>query len=179
MGLVSIILCLMALVGFITFGFTQTVCDTKGSRVKAGEVPTEFLVINGRAYDLGNWTHPVAEPAFNGSTNPLYSETWQAGGKDASFLFQKVNENCQGVFTPAPNSAIASDGDRMGWYFPCNLHDANDQSPVDKTGYDNATTCHTSGAARDALRDERIAGDVYYKWSQVKNTSRNLAVYEK
>lgn len=182
MGLISIILSLMAIVGFITFGFTQTVCDAGGSRIDVRKITAQNLVVNGVSFDLGNWNHPPAEPYFNGTGNPLYSETWQAGGKDASFLFQKVNENCQGIITPAPNSAIATDGDRMGWYFPCNLHGVQSEVPVDKTGYDNATTCHTSGKARDALatmRNDKESRNVYYNWNEVKNISRNLAVYEK
>ena len=50
MGLVSIVLGLMATVGFLTFGFTQTVCGDQRLRIKGGEANNGSLVING--FDL-------------------------------------------------------------------------------------------------------------------------------
>ena len=121
MGLVSLILVLMAAVGFLTFGFTKTVCGTPSNRTLAGTVQEGTLIINGYTYDLGNWFHPsVGE--FNGSQNPLFTEDYMAGGKDASFMFQKVNENCRGIIRPSNDTGI-SPIDRtagtMAWYFPC------------------------------------------------------------
>jgi len=121
MGLVSLILLLMAAVGFLTFGFTKTVCGTPSNRTLAGTVQEGTLIINGYTYDLGNWFHPsVGE--FNGSQNPLFTADYMAGGKDASFMFQKVNENCRGIIGPSNNTGI-SPIDRtagtMAWYFPC------------------------------------------------------------
>jgi chitin synthase len=178
MGLVSIVAALMAIVGFITFGFTQTVCSNNGIRIKGGHADSASLVINGYDYDFSKFEHPAVPGYFNGTTNPLYSDVWQAGGKDASFLFQNVNENCLNVITPASGSAISNDGTRLGWYFPCNLHDQNGTSPVNKTGYADATNCHTSPTARSDFYAIKPVGEVYYTWDQVRNTSRNLAVYE-
>jgi len=169
----------MGIVGFVTFGFTQAVCGAEGLRIKAGEANSGYLIINGYAYEFANWSHPAAGTSFNGTTNPLYSDAWQAGGKDASFLFQRVNENCQGIITAATGSSIAQSNGRLGWYFPCNLHNQDGGSAVNNTGYDSSFNCHTSAAARDSFYAERAAGQVYYKWNQVKNETRNLAVYEK
>jgi chitin synthase len=180
-GLVSLNLGLMAVVGFVTFGFTQTVCGEQGIRIKGGQADTGYLLINGYAYDFANWSHPAAGTYFNGTTNPLYSDAWKAGGMDASFLFQKVNENCKGIITAASGSSIAQDpstGD-LGWYFPCNLHDQNGTSVKNITGYESATNCHASKAGRNAFYEEKSVGQVYYNWGHVKNESRNLAVYEK
>lgn len=177
-GLVSINAFLMAAVGFITFGFTQTVCSSTGVRIQGGTASNASLIINGYSYDLGNWNHPAAGTAFNGSQNPLFMDNWMAGGKDASFLFQKVNENCLNILTPSNTTAIPKDGNRMAWYFPCNLHDQDGKSAVNLTGYTDATNCHTSTSARNDFYAMNKQGEIYWSWDQVQNSSRNLAVYE-
>lgn len=168
----------MAIVGFITFGFTQTVCKNNGIRINGGLVDTASLVINGYDYDFSRFQHPAVAGYFNGTTNPLYSAQWNAGSMDASFLFQNVNENCLNIITPAAGSAINNDGTRLGWYFPCNLHDQYGTSPVNKTGYTDATNCHTTSVARNQFSAIQPVGEVYWTWPQVQNSSRNLAVYE-
>ncbi|KAJ9093045.1 Chitin synthase, class 3 [Naganishia friedmannii] len=177
-GLVSINAFLMAAVGFITFGFTQTVCSSTGVRIQGGKASNASLIVNGYAYDLGNWNHPAAGSQFNGTQNPLFMDNWMAGGKDASFLFQKVNENCLNILTPSNSSAIPKDGNRMAWYFPCNIHDQRGTSAVNLTGYTDATNCHTSTKARSSFYDLKPQGEIYWSWNQVQNSSRNLAVYE-
>lgn len=87
----------LAVVGYLTFGFTITVCGVPELRYHSGQIPNGSLIINGYTYDLGNWNHPSTAPpvgrgTFNGSQNPLFMEDWMAGGKDASFLFQQVRE---------------------------------------------------------------------------------------
>jgi chitin synthase len=178
MGIVGIVAVLMAAVGFITFGFTQTVCGDQALRIRGGEANNGSLVINGYAYDFSRFEHPAILPYFNGTTNPLYSDEWQAGGKDASFLFQNVNQKCKGIITPAAGSAIISSGDNMAWYFPCNLHDQNGTSAINITGYELDTNCHRTAKARSSFGAERPAGQVYYTWDMVKNPQRNLAVYK-
>lgn len=178
MGLVSIVATLMAAVGFLTFGFTEAVCNNSGVRINGGKVDGGSIVVNGYDYDLATFKHPAAAGYFNGTTNPLYSDQWQAGSKDASFLFQNVNENCLNIITPATGSAITNDGTRLGWYFPCNLHDQYGTSAINKTGYTDATNCHTSSTARSQFYALQPAGEVYYSWEQIRNSTRNLAVYE-
>lgn len=181
MGIVSICVFLMASVGFITFGFTQTVCGAQGAKILGGHANNGSLIINGADYDFSTWRHPAAGTYFNGTTSPLYMDNWMAGGKDASFLFQNVNKNCLGVITPATGSGIANktyNGQvNMGWYFPCNLHDQNGTSAVNLTGYTDATNCHTSVTARDQFKAIAPNATIFYTWGQVADPSRNLAVY--
>ena len=132
MGIVGIVLFLMGLVGFLTFGFTQTVCGTQKLRIPGGQVNNGSLVINGYDYDFSTWRHPAAGTIFNGTTSPLYMDQYMAGGKDASFLFQNVNKNCLNVITPAEGTGINHKGNQMAWYFPCNIHDQNGTSPFAK-----------------------------------------------
>jgi chitin synthase len=180
MGIVSIVAGLMAVVGFVTFGFTQTVCGTQKLRIRGGGANNGSIVVNGYDYDLGNWNHPaVANSAFNGSNSPIYSDDWMAGGKDASFLFQNVNKHCYGVITPATGTGITHDGNNMAWYFPCNLHDQNGTSPQNLTGYADGTNCHTGSNARALFAGYVPIAEIYYTWDMVKNEQRNLAVYKR
>lgn len=179
MGLVSIVAGLMALVGFFTFGFTQTVCGSQPLRIAGGQANNGTLVINGYAYDFSRWRHPAAGTAFNGSTSPLYLDSWMAGGRDASFLFQKVNRNCYGIIRPAPGSAINSNSaGEMGWYLPCNLHSQNSSLPTNFTGVERATNCHTTARARDSFNAEVPVAEIYYTWDRIQATNRNLGVYK-
>ena len=178
MGLVSIVASLMAVVGFLTFGFTQTVCGTQALRIAAGQANTGSLVINGYDYDFSTWKHPVALPVFNGTTSPLYMDQYLAGGKDASFLFQNVNGHCFNLITPSPNSAITNEGNNMAWYFPCNLHNQNASLPTNTSGYNSSLNCHTSANARNQFNAVVPTAEIYYTWDAVQDGTRNLAVYK-
>ncbi|WVW79845.1 hypothetical protein I302_101815 [Kwoniella bestiolae CBS 10118] len=177
MGIVGIVAALMAIVGFVTFGFTQTVCGNQKLRIAGGEANNASLIINGYDYDLGNWRHPAAGTTFNGTTSPLYMDEYMAGGKDVSFMFQNVNRHCLGVITPASGTGINHQGDQMAWYFPCNIHDQNGTSAVNYTGYTDANNCHTTAKARSEFEAIVPTAEIYYTWSKVQDESRNLAVY--
>ncbi|WVQ73906.1 hypothetical protein IAR50_003487 [Cryptococcus sp. DSM 104548] len=178
MGIVSIVAYLMAFVGYITFGFTQTVCGDTDLRIEGGMASSGSLVINGYDYDFSTWQHPAAGSLFNGSTSPLYMDQYMAGGMDASFLFQTVNKHCLDIITPAADTAIDSSGSSLGWYFPCNLHDQNGTSAVNLTNYDSNYQCHTSSTARDQFNAIVPTAEIYYTWDSVKSEDRNLAVYK-
>ena len=108
MGLLSIILVLMAGVGFLTFGFTETVCGKPANRFHGGAIGDEFIgkgsvTINGFDYNFANFRHPAVGP-FNSSQNPVLDPSWNLAGNDASFLFPNVNHNRLGLITKASNS---------------------------------------------------------------------------
>jgi chitin synthase len=179
MGLVSIILMICTVVGYLTFGFTQTVCPNGGSaRLQINKVDKGFMIIHGKAYDLTKSTHPLARnvPA---NANVLYDLPEKHGGQDASFLFQNVNGACKNLITPAPNSDLpkSSNGD-LAWYFPCQVFNQDGSSRPNETvppyfGYQ----CHTGPNARGAFYGLHSAGDVYFTWNDVRNSSRNLMVW--
>ncbi|KAI4520184.1 glycosyltransferase family 2 protein [Schizophyllum commune Loenen D] len=183
MGLVSIIMILMAGVGFITFGFTEAVCGTPADRFHGGAVGesyigTSSITIHGYDYDMNDFKHPQAGDMFDGSTNPVLTGGWNLGGNDATFLFQKVNEHCYGMITKAASSSITGDGDFLDWYFPCNVFNQDGTSGVNMTGYEDDTNCHTSSTAKDQFSQLQPQGQVYFTWEDVESDSRNLAVYE-
>ncbi|KAI0701286.1 chitin synthase-domain-containing protein [Cerioporus squamosus] len=68
-GLLLIILSLMAVVGFITFGFTEVVCGTQPSRFQTGTVDRASVIIHGYDYDFSKFNHPKVGD-FSGKTNP-------------------------------------------------------------------------------------------------------------
>lgn len=173
----------MAFVAFFTFGFTDAVCGTPANKYHGGAIGKDYIgtssvVINGYDYDFSTFNHPASGTTFNGSTNPLYSGGWDLGGNDASFLFQAVNQNCLGLITKATDSNITSNGALLEWYFPCNVRSQYGTASPNTTGYASSTNCHTSSTARSDLSALTPQGQVYFTWSDVHNTSRNLAVFE-
>lgn len=179
MGLLSFVLQLMAGVGFLTFGFTQTVCGKPPLRYHSGSIDKGSLIIGGFDYDFSRFNHPAVPGLFNGQQNPLFTDPINAGGMDASFLFQRVNINCRSLITASSNSSIPKDANgNLGWYFPCNLFNQFGTSPVNSTGYSSSTFCHTDTQSRQTLARTSVNGEVYYTWDDLKNPKRNLAVYE-
>lgn len=166
----------MGAVGYLTFGFTTTVCGTPALRYRSGDVDTGSMIFQGYDYDLDSFQHPSAA-GIEGGTNPLY-DLFDAGGKDGSFLFQTVNKRCLGIITPASGSAIPVDGEKLGWYFPCNLFNQWGTSVVNMTGYSEGAMCHTQTDARTQFAALKPLGQVYFTWGDLKNSSRNLGVYD-
>ncbi|GAA5947879.1 hypothetical protein JCM3765_001125 [Sporobolomyces pararoseus] len=175
-GLLCIIALSMAFVGFLTFGFTQAVCGTPGLRYHAGTIEGGSMIYHGYDYDFDKFRHPAANGISEGS-NPLY-DIFNAASMDGSFLFQKVNQKCLNIITPATGTGIPHQGNQMGWYFPCNLYDQYGTSPRNLTGYAEGALCHTQTDARQQFAALKPLGQVYYTWDDLKNSSRNLGVYD-
>ncbi|TFL06551.1 chitin synthase [Pterulicium gracile] len=177
MGLISIIMTLMAGVGFLTFGFTEAVCGVPPTRFHGGEIQNGSVIIHGYGYDFANFKHPRVGP-FDGEENPVFNSTWDLAGNDASFLFQTTNQKCLGIITKSSGSTITGSGEQLDWYFPCNSYNQHGTSEVNFSGYDSAMNCHADTTARQGLADMKRDGQVFYTWDDVRNTDRNLAVYE-
>ncbi|KAH9050558.1 glycosyltransferase family 2 protein [Lactarius hengduanensis] len=177
MGLISLIVLLMAGVGFLTFGFTEVVCGTPPNRFHAGFIDKASVIIHGYDYDFSHFAHPKVGN-FDGRSNPLFEGNWNAAGNDISFLFQNTNGPCQGIITKASNSTISGNNGQLDWYFPCNIYNQQGTSGANFSGYESNTNCHLSSTARSQLAKLSPMGQVYYSWNDVKNSNRNLAVYE-
>jgi chitin synthase len=178
MGLISIILVIMAFVGFLTFGFTAAVCGTPPIRLRVNQVEKGFMIFHGSAYNLLESHHPAAMGIPN-RANVLFDLPEKHGGQDGSFLFQNVNGKCKGLITKSEKSDVPSDADgNLGWYFPCNVFNQDGSTQPNKTfgpylGYQ----CHTTADSRAPFYGLATSGDVYYTWDDINNSSRNLAVY--
>lgn len=175
-GLISCVFYVGAFVAYITFGFTRTVCSDRTIRVRNNFVSSGYMIINGDAYDLTSSQHPAAAGITNGA-NVLYPPV-NGGGMDASFLFQNVNGNCKGLIKPRDNCSIPFDGDNLAWYMPCQLFAQNGTTePNYTTNFYPGWACHTSPSARSALYSLKPAAEVYFEWTDIRNSSRNLVVY--
>lgn len=175
MGLLAIVGLSMAAVGFLTFGFTKSVCGTPALRYKSGTISTGSMIYQGYNYDLDKFAHPAA-PGIAAGSNPLYN-LFGAASMDGSFLFQTVNKKCLNIITPAVGTGIKTNGQQLGWYFPCNLYNQWGSSAVNKTGYAEGVMCHTQTDARQQFSALKPLGQVYFNWSDLKNSTRNLGVY--
>ncbi|KAJ4372277.1 Chitin synthase, class 3 [Neocucurbitaria cava] len=178
-GLVSIILLICTFVGYLTFGFTETVCPSGGNaRLRVNKVDLGHLIVHGKAYDLTQSTHPLARGVPAGA-NVLFDLPEKHGGQDASFLFQNVNGACKGLITAKDNSGIPTDGSGdLAWYFPCRLTNQDGSTKPNMTFLEyNGYMCHTSDNARRAFYGLRDSGDVYFTWDDIRNSSRNLMVW--
>ena len=181
MGLISIILLICAFVGFLTFGFTATVCANPGPRLKVNNVDNGHLIIHGKAYNFEGNEHP---PAFGipGGSNVLYDLPHKYGGQDLSFMFQNVNGACKDLVKRTPESDIpTNDDDDLGWYFPCVALNQDGSSRLNETAIEEQEyvgyACHTSAAGRNEYWGLAPSGDVYFTWDDIKNSTRNLIVY--
>ncbi|OZJ04508.1 hypothetical protein BZG36_02238 [Bifiguratus adelaidae] len=187
-GLLSIIFLICGAVGFLTFGFTQAVCPTPPLTFRIGTINPGYLIINGWAYQLASWSHPPIPGFPSNMTNILYPPI-NAGGMDATFLFQNVNQQCLGVITPKAGAVIEGmQGNKVPTYFPCRLFNPNITAPPDPSTYTNYSGCHLTTTARDAYYQmETIGakdnngkyqkgGQVYYAWEDVRGKA-NLVVY--
>lgn len=180
MGLMSIISVLMAGVGFLTFGFTQTVCGKPPNRFRAGTVDTGSVIIHGYDYDFSKFKHPAVQGIFTGNSNPLFEGGYNVAAMDLSFMFQYNDGDCRSVITAANGSAIPQTNGALNWYFPCNPFNQLGTSYANKTGYDTSKNCHIkSGTQALVTKTIHRSGQVYYSWDQVKDHRRNLAVYQK
>ncbi|CEI85971.1 Putative Chitin synthase [Rhizopus microsporus] len=185
-GLVVIILMIMAFVGFLTFGFTQVVCPRPPLSFRLYSINNGYVIIHGWAYMLAPWNnHPPIPGISKVPTNVIY-EPINAGGMDASFLFQSINGHCASVITPKSKGSVVGEGS-LPSYFPCQLIDKS-YTPPDPSLYVNHTACHLSSSAMTTFKELRTtgiinsegnydkAGRIYYDWNDVNSTS-HLAVY--
>jgi chitin synthase len=183
-GLISIILMIMGVVGFLTFGFNQAVCGSPPPRMQVNKVTGGYMIFHGVAYDLSASHHPPADGVpqrqDRQGANVLFDLPEKNGGKDGSFLFQNVNGRCKGLVNRTARSNIPTNanGD-LAWYFPCSLRNQDGSTRVNMTTpYYVGWACHTSATARNFFyKDLSGAADVFFTWDDIKNSSRNLVVY--
>lgn len=177
-ALISVVIYASIFIAYLTFGFSRTVCHPGKLRLRNNHISNGYVIINGQAFDLELSSHPAAAGIPAGA-NVLLPPV-DAGGRDASFLFQNVNGNCKGLIKPRDNCTIPHDADgNLAWYFPCKLFNQDGSSRPDftKSKYYSGWSCHTAESARKAYYSLDVAADVYFTWDDIKNSTRNLVVY--
>ncbi|WFD36125.1 chitin synthase [Malassezia cuniculi] len=186
MGMVYIILLCMAFVGYITFGFTNTVCGVE-ARINSTQVAFDgnyngAMTIHGNAFVLENFTHPLipSNPQLSGTNrNPVYNEPYMVGHKAGNLLFQPIGGVCSGVFTEK-NGAAPTNSRGVQHYFRCVIIDQNG-----RVAHEDNEMCHPYQTYERiaALGTDRASNGLtynqttYLEWSRLNNASRNLAIW--
>lgn len=176
-ALITIIMYIGGIVAYLTFGFTKTVCGTSALRLQNNEVSSGYVSVNGKVY-LYDGTASIGSE-FQAEGKNTIKGPWDQAGLDASFLFQNVNGNCHNIITPTSESTIPhDDNNNLAWYFPCKLIKLDGSSkPNFTTEYYAGYNCHTDEKERNAFYDLKKTADIYYSWESIRNSSRNLVVY--
>ncbi|CAL9734412.1 chitin synthase 3 [Monosporozyma servazzii] len=167
-----------ALIAYLTFGFTKTVCGDSGVRIENNDISTGYVSVNGKVY-LYDGTSPEGSD-FQAEGKNKISGPWNEAGKDASFLYQNVNGNCHNIIMPRDNCSIPYDDDNnLAWYFPCRLidHDGSSKPNFTEVGPYFGWGCHTTEEERQAFYDLDPSAQIFFSWDDIKNSSRNLVVY--
>ncbi|SMN20275.1 similar to Saccharomyces cerevisiae YBR023C CHS3 Chitin synthase III, catalyzes the transfer of N-acetylglucosamine (GlcNAc) to chitin [Maudiozyma saulgeensis] len=176
-ALLSIICYIGAIVAYITFGFTRTVCPNSGIRLENNDIDTGFVTINGKAYIYNGTSTDGSDLQVEGK---YIVGPWQDAGKDATFLFQNVNGNCKNVIVPKDNCSIPYNSDKeLAWYFPCKMKniDGSSKPNFTRSEHYDGWGCHTSNDERKAYYNLKSYASAYFTWDDIKNSSRNLVVY--
>ncbi|KAF9905313.1 Chitin synthase, class 3 [Lobosporangium transversale] len=173
-ALVFIIFMLCFSVGFLTFGFNVVLCGKEPSRIRHGHVDNQSAVLLGRAYLLKDFNHPPVPGIPNVTSNLLAKPVPDAGGRDMTFMFQKVNHACKGVLG-------AKQHDQFGnvWnYFPCVVTSAGSGTkPLGGLGTQGCHIGPRSMNAREYIKHLRFMGEVYFSWEDLRESGTNYVVY--
>ncbi|WFD23600.1 chitin synthase [Malassezia equina] len=178
MGLISIILVLMAIVGYITFGFTQTVCGVQ-NRYDLGVVyqskeDTAAVLVGGKMMTLDSWIHPPFRGIENyGSLkdhSPTYDWTFSAGsGANLNLIFPVTGGTCEGILNVVPNSNPPR-------YADCAIMPT--KLPPYSKPFNDPVICHPPSIRQKFLSggvpNAPAQGDAYVRWQDMKNKTNQL-----
>lgn len=142
-GMLSIILYLTVVVGFLTFGFSSVMCGSTLPRTHFSSIPRDAIVIRGVSFNIsGLVNHPKIpllnqnvknvlvrqrkKVSFSLSPGSRVSLLEYAGGKDASLLFQNhpmdsSSGNCDGLFDYSNSSRPLVNRPGFKQHYPCVL----------------------------------------------------------
>ncbi|TPX32351.1 chitin synthase [Synchytrium microbalum] len=154
-----IITILMAAVGFLTFGFQNSVCSFNGLHINLNKLNTLYAStsIRGVIYSLADFTHPPI-PGITANFNNV------AQGRDITPLWP-----------PAANTSkcVALLGAAYT-QFPCVI--PNVWPPNGSALPNDYTSCHSSKADIAVLGLTKVQGTVFVDWEFVEQ-STNMLVY--
>lgn len=155
MGLMSIIVSLWVLLGFLTFGFQNITCDSvTAQRFPLTSLPTNNVAIRGVIYNVKDFTHPTGDP------NNFFQ---QLQGKDSTWLFPLYPQLLD-------NGVSACDSLLAGTSASVKIACTVDNVPS-IVGF-----CHTLDQFVQVLTKLPRIGQVSYKWDDLRSTSRMVVV---
>ncbi|KAI8873304.1 hypothetical protein GQ42DRAFT_118094, partial [Ramicandelaber brevisporus] len=164
MALVTIILCLFAIVGFMSFGLQEALCLTGKSapiRMHYKDLGLGQVAINGLIYELWKYKHPgrfrnLYDP------NPNFIDVSKM---DLSLLFQYPNGRCKGVLN---YDALSPDshGNVLSIYpcYPLSM-DGKTQELLN-AGQDEY--CHFKTGFKGLSINVTYVGEQYFTWDDIK-----------
>eukprot|EP00834_Sanchytrium_tribonematis_P004547 NODE_230_length_12188_cov_0.969890.p1 type:complete len:933 gc:universal NODE_230_length_12188_cov_0.969890:10229-7431(-) len=163
-SLVFVIILLALLVGFLTFGFQQTVCGVAPLRVSFDTLNGAEVVIRGKGYDFSQYNHPGGSSKLpRGGIDMRELSGLSSSQRDLTFMFQDPS-SCSVLFgTDAVTTPI----------FPCTIGGA-DVNKATKIS-DVKEACHDSGAFGEVLSWRKTV-NVFMPWDQVQDSS-NYFIY--
>ncbi|KAJ3323648.1 Chitin synthase, class 3, partial [Gonapodya sp. JEL0774] len=153
-ALVTIIIFICGMVGFITFGFNQAVCGAPTPRVPQTVMKTiGYFSVHGKAYstiqtDKSTFIHPT-------TTQGAISLYEAAVGKDIGFLFP----------VPTSSSACAPYAPKGWTNWNCTALD------VWPRFVGQAPVCHLTNTSRSALSKLTYQGEVFYEWTNITESA--------
>lgn len=175
MGLVGIICLCMGFVGYITFGFTQTVCGTD-QRYSLYSMQTDkdksgMMNLYGKSYDMNDFNHtPV--PDFPDLKQPVWTDRYDISRSYVNLLFPVTGESCEGIMQPVRNSNPPR-------YFQCMVIHSN--SSGDSPGFNDDAACHSMSVTRSLLNNKvphaPMLGNVFVPWQNISDPNQNLMIW--
>ncbi|KAI3654911.1 hypothetical protein MP228_000291 [Amoeboaphelidium protococcarum] len=152
MGLVTIIVFLIILLGFITFGFQYFACNIfqNVKRYPVDQFDSSYVRIRGDLYDIRGFNHP-------GRSIQMY----QVSGKDVSWLFPVSPDSIPGGSACAKIPGVSS----------VNTSCTVDDAIGNVSGY-----CHTAQQFAILQNNLNIVGQAAFDWDTVKGGD-NYIVY--
>ncbi|CAJ0916143.1 3656_t:CDS:10 [Entrophospora sp. SA101] len=165
-ALVTIIIILCSVVGFITFGLGQIFCGAEPQRLGVDSLESGHGIILGRLFDISEFSHPAVDGLFTSYPGNLLG----VNGNDLTFLFQAINSECKNVLIP---KVPDDDFGNVFNYFPCvaiNGDSTPDPSIV------NMKNCHNNASSRTLLSSLNYVGDVFFDWTDVEAPEHNYVV---
>ncbi|KAL4401855.1 Chitin synthase, class 3 [Malassezia pachydermatis] len=180
MGLISIILVLMAIVGYITFGFTQTVCGVQNRYdlhdIYFGTDAAPSVLMGGKMFTLDKWHHPgfSGDQGYADLTNKSLTPADIAKygsnyGADLNLIFQQPGGACEGVLKPTQTNPPR--------YFECAILRTREQYGTTQIFKSN-DACHDVSTRTNMINGKpgypRVMGDAYVKWEDMANYTNHL-----
>ncbi|WFD06047.1 chitin synthase [Malassezia vespertilionis] len=195
-GLIGVILLCMGFVGYITFGFTETVCGVDQrydlAEIRGNPESSGMANLYGEAISLDKFRHipiPNAPPGFDDVTSAkkngssiVYSGPFYTAFSYLNLMFPVTGGACDGLLTPT------TQGGTVPRYFECGAvrpgylkNPYNAEEKTKSTGnilaYHYPQACHST-QIQNMVSSGKAAGTekfgvMYFKWADLEEAGRN------
>ncbi|PVU89161.1 hypothetical protein BB561_005510 [Smittium simulii] len=161
-GLVSIILLMCGIVGFLTFGLQSVLCKSN-IRIQRSLLKNKYIVVRGYAYDVSQFGHPASDLTGPDRAS-IIGAPLNAGKTDLTLLFQNAEASCKEILIYT--SDFKSPNDNNANVFPCQIMPFEAANPPNSTVEIEA--CHNSKSSLEMLLNLPSI-PISYSWEEVKN----------